>query len=84
MITAKHVNAQGLVALWEATDDGHRQIMLPSVDAAHALAVDPDRWSLEDPSTKESPVEQDVDLSATATQDEQTTGERSESEKGSG
>lgn len=48
MITAKHIDQHGKVALWEATDDGHRQVMLASVDAAHALQADPDRWSLPD------------------------------------
>jgi hypothetical protein len=47
MITSKHV-VNGLVALWEATDDGHSKVMLPATDAAHALDVDPDRWSLVD------------------------------------
>lgn len=49
MITSKHINARGEVALWEATDDGHRQVMLAATDAAHALAADPERWSLDDP-----------------------------------
>jgi hypothetical protein len=53
MITSKHVNARGEVALWEATDDGHRQVMLAATDAAHALAADPKRWSLDDPRSED-------------------------------
>lgn len=49
MITSKHIDAQGNVALWELTDDGHSKVMLPATDAAHALAADPKRWSLDDP-----------------------------------
>lgn len=55
MITAKHINEHGQVALWEATDDGHRQVMLASVDAAHALQADPDRWSLNPPASADEP-----------------------------
>lgn len=49
MITSKHIDAQGNVALWELTDDGHSKVMMPATDAAHALLADPERWSLDDP-----------------------------------
>jgi hypothetical protein len=92
MITAKHINAQGMVPLWEATDDGHRQVMLAPVDATHALSVDPKRWSLEKPETGERSASEfggesqsgAGDLSQTADPYEPNTGERSDSEKGSG
>lgn len=52
MITHRHIK-NGLVALWETGEkDGEaftRKVSLAPVDAAHALQVDPDHWSLVDP-----------------------------------
>lgn len=83
MITTKHIDGQGNVHLW---DLGPTKVRMAAVDARHAIETEPERWALVDPENPDryEAADQRVDLSATAIQEEQTTTERSESEKGSG
>lgn len=46
MITAKHIDLQGNVYLW---DLGPTKVRMAAVDARHAIETDPDRWALVDP-----------------------------------
>lgn len=47
MITHRHIK-NGQVTLWETGENFQRKVTMASVDAAHALQADPDRWSLPD------------------------------------
>lgn len=76
MITSKHIDGTGLVHLW---DLGPTKVRMAAVDARHAVEVEPERWALVDPN---SPDKYEPTVAAEPAQ--MTTGERSESEKGSG
>lgn len=92
MILDKHRTPDGKVSLWDLGDgkEDASKIMMPHIDAAHALRVEPKRFVLVDPDDPETPPvhggesagEQNVDLSATADQSEKTTAERDASEFG--
>lgn len=92
MIQDKHVSPDGKVSLWDLGDGNVdvSKIMLPHIDAAHALRVEPKRFFVVDPDDPETPPvpsgesegSQHVDLSATAEPDEKTTAERDASEFG--
>lgn len=57
MILDKHVSADGKVSLWDLGDgkEDIRKIMLPHIDAAHALNVEPQRFAVVDPEDPETP-----------------------------
>lgn len=91
MILDKHVSPDGKVSLWDLGDgkEDVSKIMLPHIDAAIALRVEPKRFFVvdpDDPHTPPVPGENEgserVDLSAHAEPDEKTTAERDASEFG--
>lgn len=57
IIEDKHVSTDGKVSLWDKGDgqEDAKKIMLFQVDAAHALRIEPDRYSLVDPESPETP-----------------------------
>lgn len=92
MILDKHVSRDGKVALWDLGDgkEDVSKIMMPHIDAAHALRVEPKRFVVVDPDDPHIPPvpfgenegSERVDLSAHAEPDEKTTAERDASEFG--
>lgn len=53
MITAKHIDPNGIVHLW---DLGPTKVRMAAIDARHALEADPKRWALVDPNSPDEYV----------------------------
>lgn len=75
MITAKHIDSQGTVHLW---DLGPTKVRMAAVDARHAIETEPERWALVDPN---SPDRYEPDT-VVEPEPEPETGKRSPSEFG--